>query len=263
MLTSVTAAYLQRNLRPQVRTITVHPPGIVFQKPFSTGDPELAGFDDQSTPERKLAAAAERAARLLVGARPPHVSEGAADARLEGRRRERRRPGLRRAVPARRRDGVEDAAQGDERRDPRLGHDDDSQRHLLREDRRLGCAVESVGHRAGRRARQLGVRGRQHARRRSPSAACASIAARTIITFDVKDDHSPIQRVEFSQDGQRWRGVFPVDGIADSRDEHYELAVDGELGDRGLTLRATDSMNNVATDAGRCTVAPPVTLARR
>ena len=58
VLTSVTAAYLQRNLRPQVRSITVHPPGIVFQKPFSTGEPELAGFDDQSTPDRKLAAAA-------------------------------------------------------------------------------------------------------------------------------------------------------------------------------------------------------------
>jgi len=41
--------------------------------------------------------------------------------------------------------------------------------------------------------------------------------------------------------------VFPVDGIADSREEHYELAVDGELGDRGLTLRASDSMNNVET----------------
>jgi hypothetical protein len=70
---------------------------------------------------------------------------------------------------------------------------------------------------------------------------------RTIISFDVKDDHSPIQRVEFSQDGQRWRAVFPVDGIADSREEHYELTVDGELGDRGLTLRASDSMNNVET----------------
>src|SRR5712692_11457730 len=58
VLTSVTAAYLQRNVRPEVRSITVHPPGIVFQKPFSTGDPELAGFDDQSTPERKLVAAA-------------------------------------------------------------------------------------------------------------------------------------------------------------------------------------------------------------
>jgi len=70
---------------------------------------------------------------------------------------------------------------------------------------------------------------------------------KTIVTFDVRDDHSPIQRVEFSQDGQRWRGVFPVDGIADSRDEHYELAIDGELGDRGVTLRASDTMNNVAT----------------
>src|SRR5205823_10658969 len=58
VLTSVTAAYLQRNLRPVVRSITVQPAGIVFQKPFSTGDPDLAGFEDQSTPERKLAAQA-------------------------------------------------------------------------------------------------------------------------------------------------------------------------------------------------------------
>src|SRR5436309_1015373 len=41
VLTSVTAAYLQRNLRPQVRSITIYPPGIVFQKPFTTGEPEL------------------------------------------------------------------------------------------------------------------------------------------------------------------------------------------------------------------------------
>src|SRR5919202_5458723 len=57
-ITSVTAAYLQRNLRPQVRSVTVHPPGIVFQKPYSTGDPDLAGFEDQTTPERKLTQAA-------------------------------------------------------------------------------------------------------------------------------------------------------------------------------------------------------------
>ena len=70
---------------------------------------------------------------------------------------------------------------------------------------------------------------------------------RTIIPFDVKDDNSPIQRVEVSQDGQRWRSVFPVDGIADSRSEHYEVTLDGELGERGLTVRASDSMNNVVT----------------
>ena len=70
---------------------------------------------------------------------------------------------------------------------------------------------------------------------------------RTIVVFDVKDDHSPILRVECSQDGQLWRAAFPVDGIADSKSEHYEVAIDGALGPRGLTLRATDAMNNVAT----------------
>ena len=70
---------------------------------------------------------------------------------------------------------------------------------------------------------------------------------RTLISFDVKDDHSPVQRVEFSSDGQRWRGVFPVDGIADSREEHFELPIEGELGEKGLTLRASDTMNNIAT----------------
>src|SRR5258706_16093356 len=68
---------------------------------------------------------------------------------------------------------------------------------------------------------------------------------RTIIPFDVKDDHSPVLRVEFSQDGQRWRSVFPVDGIADSPEEHYELSLDGELGDRGVTLRASDPVKKL------------------
>ena len=58
VLTSIIAAYLQRNLRPQVTSITLHPPGIVFQKPFTTGEPDLAGFDDQTTPDRKLTSAA-------------------------------------------------------------------------------------------------------------------------------------------------------------------------------------------------------------
>src|SRR4029077_1975905 len=58
VLTSMTAAYLQRNLRPQVHSITVHQPGILCQKPSTPGEPELAGFDDQTTPERSLRSAA-------------------------------------------------------------------------------------------------------------------------------------------------------------------------------------------------------------
>ena len=68
-----------------------------------------------------------------------------------------------------------------------------------------------------------------------------------IVTFDVSDDHSPVQRVEYSQDGQEWKAAFPRDGIADSRLEHYELTIEGAISARGLTIRASDSMNNVAT----------------
>jgi hypothetical protein len=55
LLTSVTAAYLQRNLRPRVTSITIHPPGTVFQKPFSTGELEIAGYDGD-LPDRRLTA---------------------------------------------------------------------------------------------------------------------------------------------------------------------------------------------------------------
>ena len=56
LLTSVSAAYLPRNLRPRVTSITIHPPGTVFQRPFPT-DPEIAGFDGD-LPDRRDAAAA-------------------------------------------------------------------------------------------------------------------------------------------------------------------------------------------------------------
>src|SRR5207247_10082821 len=51
-------------LGPGVRPTTLHPPGIVFQKPFTSGEPELAGFEDQTTPERKLAATAMSAQQV-------------------------------------------------------------------------------------------------------------------------------------------------------------------------------------------------------
>ena len=56
-LTSVMAAYLPRNLRPEVTQITVHPPGTVFQQPFSSGDPPIAGLKDNDETESKGGAA--------------------------------------------------------------------------------------------------------------------------------------------------------------------------------------------------------------
>lgn len=45
-LSAVTVAYLPRNGRPVVTEITVHPPGVVFQRPFANEDGAIAGLDD-------------------------------------------------------------------------------------------------------------------------------------------------------------------------------------------------------------------------
>ncbi len=65
----------------------------------------------------------------------------------------------------------------------------------------------------------------------------------------VRDD-SPVRRLDFSLDGGRWEEVHPVDGIADSPEERYEVAVPAAAagaGTRMIVLRATDILGNVST----------------
>ena len=69
LLTSVTAAYLPRNMRPRVTSITIHPPGTVFQRPFPT-DPEIAGFDGDLPDRRARRQRSGAAARRTSGAAP-------------------------------------------------------------------------------------------------------------------------------------------------------------------------------------------------
>jgi sugar lactone lactonase YvrE len=246
IVTSITAAYLQRNLRPQVRSVTVHPPGIVFQKPFSTGDPELAGFEDQSTPDRKLAAQASAQA----GTTSP----------TQGRRTYQK--GLQTLVWR-----AEDENDDDLVYDVLYRREGESAWKTLRK----GISdtilvwdtttapngtyfVKIVASDAPSNSPSEAMTGEMDSAafeidNTPPTFAIGSLRTergRTVVPFDVTDDHSPIQKVEYSIDGQHWRAVFPVDGIADSRSEHYELTLDN-FNERGVTLRASDTMNNVAT----------------
>ena len=70
---------------------------------------------------------------------------------------------------------------------------------------------------------------------------------KTTITFAVRDEQSPVQRVEYSLDASRWRVAYPKDGIPDSRREEFEVALDESESARSVIIRATDAMNNVAT----------------
>ena len=64
----------------------------------------------------------------------------------------------------------------------------------------------------------------------------------------VRDDASPVRRLETSIDAGRWEEVHPTDGIADSLEESYEVPVPAGAGRaRIVVLRATDLLGNVAT----------------
>jgi hypothetical protein len=248
LLTSISAAYLPRNMRPEVRSITVHPPGIVFQKPFSTGDPDLAGFENQTTPERALTQAAMTA-------------QGGGNAPALGRRTYQK--GLQTLI------WRADDQNGDELSfDVQYRREGDAAWKTLRADVTEAILVwdtatlpngtyfvKVVASDAPSNAPDSAMSGELDSvafevDNQPPtigSITARAVGGRVAIAFEVRDDHSPVQRAEYSEDGQLWRAVFPRDGIADSRQEQYELNIDGALGPRGLSLRATDAMNNVGT----------------
>ena len=70
------------------------------------------------------------------------------------------------------------------------------------------------------------------------------------VTVRITDELSPIGKVEYSLDADKWIRLTPVDGIADSRDETFRL--DGkEIAGKFVIVRATDAFYNVATASVR------------
>jgi sugar lactone lactonase YvrE len=244
-LTSVTTAYLQRNLRPVVRSVTVHPPGIVFQKPYSTGDPDLAGFDNQTTPERKLTQAAQNQSQSSGQGRRTY-QKGLET--LQWRAEDENDDELTYEVQYRREGDTSWKVLRRDLTDTILVWDTSTVPNgtyfvrVIASDAPANSAGTALTGELDSSAFDI-----DNTPPTFSAATARADGARTVVAFDVKDDNSPIQRVEYSVDGVEWKAVFPVDGIADSKSEHYELQIEGRLGPRGLTLRAMDSMNNIAT----------------
>jgi sugar lactone lactonase YvrE len=256
VLTSVTAAYLQRNIRPELSSITVHPPGTVFQKPFSTGELEIAGYGD--TPNERRPASGQ-----------PNQTQGGGPTPALGRRIYQK--GLQTFVwkaedpnddemffdVMYRREG-ETAWKPLKRAlsDPIVVWDTTSVpngTYLVKvvatdnPSNPPGSALigemESIAFDIDNAPPEIVVAGVRRDGNRS------------VLSFDVKDDHSAVQRVEYSLDADRWRTIYPRDGISDSRAEHFDLMLDADLAEKGVILRAVDSMNNIATARGEVTPA--------
>jgi hypothetical protein len=247
VLTSVTTAYLPRNLRPEVSSITVHPAGTVFQRPFSTGEMEIAGFEDNTSDGRALTQTppgGQTASSPALGRRIYQKGLQTFVWKAEDENDDRlvfdvlyRREGetswktLHRALA-----------------DPIFVWDTTSVpdgTYFLKvaasdapsnsPGGALVGELESVGFDIDNTAPRIELQPSTHA------------GTRTTIPFVVRDEQSTVQRVEYSLDASRWRVVYPKDGIPDSRREEFEVTLDNTEAGRSVIIRATDAMNNVAT----------------
>jgi sugar lactone lactonase YvrE len=245
-LTSVTAAYLPRNLRPRVTSITVHPPGTVFQRPFPV-DPEIAGFEGD-LPERRAAnAQAGGTASPSLGRRT--YQKGLLT--IVWRAEDDNRDDLAYDILYRREGETSWKALKRAMTEAILVWDTSSVpngRYFVRvvasdtlsnsPTTALTGAMESPSFDIDNTPPTINV------------TSVRRDGGRVTITFEIRDANSSVQKADYSLDGDRWQTIYPRDGIADSRFEQFELVLDGEAGARGVILRAADALNNVSSTRG-------------
>jgi sugar lactone lactonase YvrE len=249
VLDSVAAAYLQRNLRPQVQTITVHPPGEVFQKPLSlTGEAEILGLETGPGPEVRPGAPATPPRNM-----PPATSYS----------RKLYQKGIQTFSWR-----AEDANADTLSYDVFYRSVDDTRFRLLRKgltDPVLAWDTTTVpngryvirvtANDAPSNPESLALTVDKESAPfevdNTPPSVSASVvqASAARIRALVRDDSSIVRRAEYSVDGGRWREVHPVDGINDAMEETYEIPT-ADLpppGPHVVVVRATDLLGNVAT----------------
>ena len=248
LLTSLTVAYLPRNNRPRVSSITIYPPGTVFQRPFPTGEPEIAGFDGD-TPDRRAAVQAQAG-----GGSGPNLGRRGYEKGLltfVWRAEDDNRDDLSYDLLYRREGETAWKALKRSLTDPILVWDTTSVpngRYVVRVEASdapsnspstaLTGAVESAAFEIDNAPPMFTV------------TSARRDGGRLIIAFDVRDENSAVQKADYSLDGDRWQTIYPKDGIADSRFEQFELTLEGETAARGVILRATDALNNVSSTRG-------------
>ncbi len=246
VLTSVTAAYQQRNIRPEVTSITVHPPGVVFQKPFSSGEAEIAGYED-ITVEKRVAAASSP----LSGGGAPSLGKATYQKGLQTliwRASDENRDDLVYEVLYRREGETTWKRLKDGLTDTILVWDTASTPNgsyvvkVVASDHKANPAESALA--GERESASFDVDNTAPVVMMSPTRREGNVV---LVPFEVRDADSPVTRVEYSVDSQRWQGAFPQDRILDARREQFTLRLDAALAGRTVVVRATDAMNNVGS----------------
>ena len=239
VLTSVTTAYLPRNLRPEVTQITVHPPGTVFQQAFSTGDPPVAGLDNDAAAEStgQVATLGREGYRKGIQTFAWQAADDIGDQ-------------LEYAVSYRREGETAWHPLRSDLRDTVFAWDSSS---VPDGTYRVKVTVNDARSNAPDTAlvgeRESPVFDIDNSAPRVELDAVREEGGLSVLPFTVRDEVSAIRLVEFSQGDERWRVVYPTDGIPDERVEQFEVVLT-DPGEGSIIIRATDALRNTVTVSG-------------
>ena len=257
LLTSIAATYLQRNIRPKVASLTVHPPGTVFQRPYPSGDPDLAGYD-LDPPDRKVLTAGTAREATQLGKKV--YEKGLMTLQWRG----------------------EDDNGDDLAYDVLYRREGDAAWKALKQQLTETLVVwdtasvpdgtytlRVVASDAPSNPATAALTGHLDSvafdvDNTPPTVTVSGIrrdGPRAVLTIDVTDNASAVKAVEYTLDGRRWQPLYPKDGLPDSREEHFELVLDGNDVGRTVVVRALDALLNsgsatVADTAAATSVAP-------
>ena len=242
VVTSVTVAYLARNLRPVVTEITVHPPGVVFQRPFSSEEGAIAGLDDAVADARRPPGGTEPAGANTMGRRM--FSRGL---QTIGWKSEDPDADRLQYVLHYRREGEETwRLLRDSLTETLFVWDTTSVpdgRYVVRVTANDGTS--NTPDRTMTGDRESGAIDVDN----TPPVITSTITGVRVM-IRVADAHSGVHRVDYSLGGQNWQALRPLDGLADSRDEQFELTLPSAADAARLVIRATDVMQNVTSAVG-------------
>lgn len=240
-LTSVTVAYLPRNLRPVVADLTVLPPGVVFQRPFSSSDAEIAGFDGTAAATEPDVQGQETA-QAPPGRRMYRKGLQTIQWRADDPNGDR----LVYAVSYRREGEATWHSLRAGLTDPILVWDTTSV-----PDGRYVVRVTATDAAANAPADALEGARESDGFDIDNSAPVITVApagrAGEVVSVTVRDAQSGVHRVEYALGGDRWQVIYPVDGLSDSREEAFTITLPSAADRARLIIRATDVLQNIAT----------------